>query len=161
MEINSVGKGFWDIHVNLETQVFLQFAVISHGLTMPVPNWFRKDFPYTRDIPIKRDGNEIFGKKHILKEILFSETRPFYGHFLKKLLLDKQIFPSQMPDLAETCTMMVTTGVILASTCAILTLTWFCHLSRCLWSLGGLEESQGGTPLYMKKNHFLKLIFRP
>ena len=52
---------------------------------------------------------------------------------------------------------------ILSPTRAILAMTLFCHLSlsMCQWSLGGLEEPKGGTPLYMKKLQYLKLIFRP
>ena len=72
-----------------------------------------------------------------------------------KLLLDKQIF-------ASSDAITAATRKILSTTCAILALTWFCHLSMCLWSLGGLEEPQGGTPPYTwKKFQCLKLIFRP
>ena len=46
-----------------------------------------------------------------------------------KLLSDKQIFASQMPDFAAARAIMAATHKILSTTCAILDLTWFCHLS--------------------------------
>ena len=51
-------------------------------------------------------------------------------------LLDKQILPLQMPDFAATHAMTAATPTILAATRAILALTWFCHPSMCLRSLG-------------------------
>ena len=68
-----------------------------------------------------------------------------------------------MPDFAATCTMMAETRKIFAATCTILALTWFCHLSMCLWSLGGgLRSPKGGPPSYTwKKLQCLKMIFRP
>ena len=42
----------------------------------------------------------------------------------------------KMPDLTAKCTMTAITHVIMAVTCAILALTWFCQLSMCLWSQG-------------------------
>ena len=70
--------------------------------------------------------------------------------------------PPQMPNFAATCAIMAARRNILSTTRAILVLTWFCHLSMCLWSLGGAWGApRGDPPLYMKNNQCLKLIFRP
>ena len=57
-----------------------------------------------------------------------------------KLLLDKQIFASSD---ARFCRGTHNIGLYVQ------------------WSLGGLEEPQGGPPQYMKKLQCLKMIFRP
>ena len=67
-----------------------------------------------------------------------------------------------MPDFAEARTIMAATRKILSTTRAILALTWFCHLSMYLWSLGGggLGSPKGGTrPLFMKKTSMSKNDF--
>ena len=46
-----------------------------------------------------------------------------------------------MSEFAATCAMMAATCKIFTATRAILALTWFCHLSISLWSLGGWEFS--------------------
>ena len=72
-----------------------------------------------------------------------------------KLLLDKQNFASSDAITAATHKILFTTHAILA-------LTWFCHLSIYLWSLGGAWGApRGDPPLYMKKLQCLKMIFRP
>ena len=73
-----------------------------------------------------------------------------------KLLLDNQLF-------ASSDAITAATRKILSTTCAILALTWFCHLSIYLWRLGGgLRSPKGGPPLYTwKKLQCLKMIFRP
>ena len=44
----------------------------------------------------------------------------------------------------------------------ILALTWICHLSMCLWSLGGIEESYGETPPIHEKISMSKIdLFTP
>ena len=113
--------------------------------------------PYRVLIPPPGYGNFLF----------FSETRPFLRTFCKKcfhhwkskkmikLLWDKQIFASSNAITAAT-------RKILSTTCAILALTWFCHLSMYLWSLGGgLRSSKGGPPFTWKKLQCLKMIFKP
>ena len=71
---------------------------------------------------------------------------------LNKVSLLLQDF-AQMPDFAATGAMMAATREISSATHAILALTWFCHLSMCLWSLGGGGlEPQGRTPPYTWKN---------
>ena len=55
---------------------------------------------------------------------------------------------------------MAATCKILSTTCAILALTWFCHLSMYLWSLGGAWGApRGDPPLYMKKTSMSKNDF--
>ena len=84
------------------------------------------------------------------KKCIFTIENPKnYKIFQKmtKLLLDKQIFASSDAITATTCK-------ILSTTRAILALTWFCHLSIYLWSLGGAWGAPMGDPplpLYMKK----------
>ena len=106
-----------------------------------------------------------YGKKNYF----FSETRPFFEHFLQKvyfhhwkfqiaskifhkmisLLLDKQIFASSD---ARFCRDTRNDGQNMCNF----------SLSMYLWSLGGgLRSPKGGPPLYMKKNPCLKLIFMP
>ena len=77
-----------------------------------------------------------------------------------KLLSDKQIFASQMPDFAAARAIMAATRKILSTTRAILALTWFCHLKMYLWNLGGgAWGAPGGTPQYMKKISMSKIDF--
>ena len=73
-----------------------------------------------------------------------------------KLLLDKQIFASSEA-------IMAATRKILSTTRTILALTWFCHLSIYLWSLGGgAWGAPRGDPHYTwKKLQCQKMIFRP
>ena len=70
-----------------------------------------------------------------------------------KLLLDKQNFASSDAITAATHKILFTTHAILA-------LTWFCHLSIYLWSLGGAWGApRGDPPLYMKKTSMSKNDF--
>ena len=68
-----------------------------------------------------------------------------------------------MPNSDVTHAIMATRRKILSTTHAILALTWFCHLSMYLWSLGGgaWGAPRGDPPYTWKKLQCLKMIFRP
>ena len=64
-----------------------------------------------------------------------------------------------MADFAATCTMMAAAHKIWAATCAILALTWFCHLSICLgWKKWKMTPADP-PPYYGIFHNFLKKNF--
>ena len=67
---------------------------------------------------------------------------------------------AQMPDFATARSITATTCKILSTTRSILALTWFCHLSMYLWSLGGgLRSPKEDPPPYTWKNFNVRIDF--